>query len=127
MRALGTIALCGAFVLGASSPSLAAPRTPKSVLKITIAVKGGTTKGTWLNCNPDGGTHPSAHAACDLLRRVGGDPAKLNVTPKASCTQEIMPHAVMILGKWRNKTIKWGKVYNNSCMMKAGGGAVLAF
>ncbi|GGS69508.1 SSI family serine proteinase inhibitor [Nonomuraea spiralis] len=126
MRAVGTIALCGAFVLGASSPSLAAPRTPKVVLKITVAVKNGPTKGAWLNCSPDGGTHPSAHAACELLRKVGGDPAKLNVSPKASCGKEVEPRAVMILGKWNDKTIKWGKVYANACMMKAGGGAVLS-
>ncbi|MER6514590.1 SSI family serine proteinase inhibitor [Nonomuraea sp. NPDC001636] len=129
MRAVGTIALCGALVLGASSPSLAAaPPTPKVTLKVTVAVKNGPTKGAWLNCSPDGGTHPSAHAACELLRKVKGDPAKINVSPKAAaaCGKEVEPRAVMILGKWYGKTVQWGKVYTNACTMKAGLGTLLA-
>jgi hypothetical protein len=125
MRAVGTIALCGAFVLGASSPSLAAQRTPKAELKVVVGVKGGQTKGVYLNCNPDGGTHANAHAACNLLRKVGGDPAKLNVSPKATCGKEIVPHAVVIVGKWHGKTVKWGKIYSNACVMKAAGGALV--
>jgi hypothetical protein len=126
MRAVGTIALCGAFVLGGSAPSFAAPKEPKAVFRITVAAKGTPAKSVYLNCMPDGGTHPAAHAACNLLRQVGGDPAKLNVSPKAACTKELKPAGVVIIGMWNGKPVKWGKVYGNSCLMKAGSGALTA-
>ncbi|MEV0380963.1 SSI family serine proteinase inhibitor [Nonomuraea sp. NPDC050643] len=125
MRAAGTLALCGAFLLGATSPALAA-KPPQVELKIVDSVKGGSTKTVWLHCAPVGGTHPNALAACHLLDQVKGRPARLNVTPKASCTQEVQPHAVVIVGRWYGKPLQWAKVFANGCLMRAATGAVLA-
>ena len=44
-------------------------------------VKDRPLKGVVLTCDPDGGVHPTPAAACELLRKVDGDPAKLNVVP----------------------------------------------
>ncbi|GAA3687822.1 SSI family serine proteinase inhibitor [Nonomuraea antimicrobica] len=125
MRAAGTIALCGAFLLGTSSPTLAAP-PPKVQLKIVDAVKGGGTKTAWLHCAPVGGTHPNARAACRLLQQVKGEPSQLNVAPNTTCTKEIEPHAVVVAGRWHNTHVKWAKVFVNGCQMRAATGAVLA-
>ncbi|MFC4113517.1 SSI family serine proteinase inhibitor [Nonomuraea zeae] len=125
MRAVGTIALCGAFLLGASSPATAAP-DPKVQLKIVDAAKGGPTKTVWLHCAPVGGTHPNAKAACRLLEKVNGEPGRLNVSPKAACTQEVKPHAVAVIGRWHGKVVHWAKVFHNSCQVRAATGAVLA-
>ncbi|MEV4009506.1 SSI family serine proteinase inhibitor [Nonomuraea angiospora] len=125
MRALGAIALCGAFMLGASSPAVAAPR-PKAQLKIVDAAKYGETKTAWLNCGPAGGTHPNARAACQLLERVNGHPEQLNVTPNAICTKELQPHVVVVAGQWQGRTVQWAKVFGNGCTMKAAVGAVVS-
>ncbi|MFG1709929.1 SSI family serine proteinase inhibitor [Nonomuraea sp. M3C6] len=124
IRALGTIALCGAFMLGASSPAVA--DRPKVQLKIVDAAKGGETSTAWLHCAPVGGTHPNAEEACRLLEAVGGKPARLNVTPDASCTREVKPHAVVVIGRWYGKAVHWAKVFGNDCEMKAATGAVLS-
>ena len=126
MRAAGTIVLCGA-VLATASPALAEPiprPTPQSTLRIIVTVKRGPTKAALLTCDPDGGTHPAPAAACALLRKVNGDPAKLNVVPDPVCTDEYEPHAVLVRGRWRGRAVKWAHVYTNSCHMKAAGGAV---
>ncbi|MGW0806361.1 SSI family serine proteinase inhibitor [Nonomuraea sp. NPDC002799] len=125
MRAIGTIALCGTFMLGASAPAMAAP-APKAELKIVDATKGGPTKTAWLYCGPAGGTHRNAREACRLLDRVQGKPDKLNVSPKAACSQELKPHAVVVVGRWYGKSVHWAKVFPNACQMKAATGAVLA-
>jgi hypothetical protein len=125
MRAVGTIALCGAFLLGASSPA-AATRAPKVQLKVVDAVKGGATKTVWLHCAPVGGTHPNAKAACRLLEQVNGQPSQLNVSPNATCTQQVQPHAVVVIGRWHGKVVHWAKVFGNGCQMRAATGAVLA-
>jgi hypothetical protein len=124
MKAVGTIVLCGA-VLATASPALA-ERAPRSTLRVLVSVKQGATKAVTLTCDRDGGTHPSAHAACVLLRKVKGDPSKLKVVARPACTKEYQPHAVVVAGKWRGKPVKWGHVYLNSCEMRAAGGAVFS-
>ncbi|MET9241969.1 SSI family serine proteinase inhibitor [Nonomuraea sp. NPDC003709] len=126
MRAFGAIALCGAFMVGASSPAVAAPH-PKAQLKIVDAVKDGVTKTVWLNCGPAGGAHPNARAACRLLEKVDGHPERLNVTPDAICTKELQPHVVVVAGQWQGTTVQWAKVFGNGCTAKAALGAVVSF
>jgi hypothetical protein len=129
MRAAGALALCGtlcgAFLLGQSSPAVAG-RAPKTQLKIVDSIKGGATKTVWLYCAPAGGTHPNARAACRLLKEVDGRPSRLNVTPDASCTREVQPHVVVVVGRWRGQPVHWAKIFGNGCLMKAATGAVLA-
>ncbi|MEU4228182.1 SSI family serine proteinase inhibitor [Nonomuraea sp. NPDC026600] len=125
MRAAGTIVLCGA-VLATASPALADPR-PQATLRIVVVVKDRPPKAVLLTCDPDGGGHPTPAAACELLRKVDGDPAKLNVVPNPVCTDEYERHTVLVGGRWRGRMIKWSHTYSNSCRMKAAGGAVFTF
>ncbi|NRQ30996.1 hypothetical protein HII36_03995 [Nonomuraea sp. NN258] len=126
MRSLSTLALCGAFVFAAASPPAIAAAEPKAKLKVVVAVKNGTTKTDWLYCNPDGGTHPAAKAACGLLRKAKGDPAKVNVNPRPVCTKELTPHAVVVAGMWRGKPVRYATIFGNECLMKARTGALLS-
>jgi hypothetical protein len=125
MRAAGALALCAALLAGTSSPVQAAP-PPKAKLKIVDGMKGGPVKSVWLHCGPVGGTHPNARAACRLLRQVKGEPSQLNVSPKASCSQEIKPHAVAIAGTWYGRKVHWAKFFANACQMQAMTGPVTA-
>ncbi|MEV0229489.1 SSI family serine proteinase inhibitor [Nonomuraea sp. NPDC050786] len=122
IRTLGALALCGLVLLGTSSPAMAA--RPKDQLKLVVAVKGGETKTARLHCEPAGGTHPDAQAACELLEQVNGDPGQLNVSPDAVCTREAQPHAVAAKGRWDGKPVRWGKVFGNACLVKAATGAL---
>jgi hypothetical protein len=125
MKVAGALALCGAFLFTAASPALA-DRAPRSTLRILVAEKGGETKAVTLRCDRDGGDHPAPREACRLLRRAGGDPARLNAAPGQVCTRELRPHAVVVAGMWRGKTIIFGRVFGNPCLMRAAGGAVYA-
>ncbi|MEU4508917.1 SSI family serine proteinase inhibitor [Nonomuraea wenchangensis] len=125
-RAIGTMALCAAF-LACTSPALAqAPRPAKGKLKIAVAVKGSPTRGVTLRCNPDGGTHPHAKAACDVLRKYKGDLSTMHVPKSNTCGAEVQPYAVVIKGTWGGKQVEWSKGYRNACVMKAAGGALLS-
>ncbi|RVX43135.1 subtilisin inhibitor-like [Nonomuraea polychroma] len=125
MRTIGTIALCAAF-LASSSPAAQAARPPKGKLKIAIAVKDGPTRGGTLHCGPDGGTHPHPRAACDVVRKVGGDFNKIHVPADETCGEEVKPYAVVITGTWRGKKVQWSKGYRNFCVMQAAGGKLLS-
>ncbi|GAA2204126.1 hypothetical protein GCM10009850_001940 [Nonomuraea monospora] len=125
IKAAGALALCGALLAGASSTAQAAP-PPKAKLKIVDGMKGGPVKSVWLHCAPVGGTHPNAQAACRMLRQVKGEPSQLKAEPKASCTQEIKPHAVAIAGTWYGRKVHWAKFFANACQMRAMTGPVLA-
>ncbi|MFB4287939.1 SSI family serine proteinase inhibitor [Nonomuraea sp. ATR24] len=143
LKAVGALALSGAFLFAAAAPALAdpAPRSDqhsdqrsalrsdqrpeqRSALRVLVAEKGGETKAVTLTCDRDGGTHPSPRAACRLLRKAGGDPARLAASPGQVCTKELRPHAVVVAGMWRGKPVVFGRVYSNACLMRAAGGAV---
>ena len=131
------VALCGALLATAAASPALAERDPRSTLRILgrgeaggqqgrEAVKQRETKAVTLTCDRAGGDHPAPRAACRLLRRVHGDPARLNVTPDAVCTRELRPHAVVVAGMWRGKPVSFGRVYANACLLRAAGGAVFA-
>ncbi|WP_049569583.1 SSI family serine proteinase inhibitor [Nonomuraea sp. SBT364] len=124
-KAVGALALSGAFLFAAAAPAPAlAERDPRSALRILVAEKGGEPKAVTLTCDRDGGTHPSPRAACRLLRKAGGDPGRLAASPGQICTRELRPHAVVVAGTWRGKPVIFGRVYSNPCLMRAAGGAV---
>ncbi|MBT2227069.1 SSI family serine proteinase inhibitor [Nonomuraea sp. NEAU-A123] len=122
MRTAGPIVLCAA-VLATAAPALAEP-AHWSALKILIVVNKRVAQAAILTCDPDDGTHPTPAAACALLRKVSGDPAKLNVVPDPLCTTEYQPHTVLVRGRWRGVAVKFSHLYTNACQMKAAGGAV---
>ncbi|MCK2217496.1 SSI family serine proteinase inhibitor [Actinomadura sp. ATCC 31491] len=125
-RAIGTMALCAAFLACASPAPAQAARPPKGKLKIVVAVKGSPTKGVTLRCSPDGGTHPHPKAACDVLRTYKGDLNGMHVPKANSCGPEVQPYAVVVKGTWNGKKVEWSKGYRNACVMKAAGGALLS-
>ncbi|MDA0638469.1 SSI family serine proteinase inhibitor [Nonomuraea sp. MCN248] len=129
MKAVGALALSGAL-LAVAAPALArsgapgAAQAPGASLRILIAVKDGGTREARLTCRPSGGDHRSPRRACELLQQVDGDPGLLDVHPQAVCTREYRPVSVVVIGKWRGRSVSFGRVYSNACLMKAAGGAV---
>ncbi|GAA2476787.1 SSI family serine proteinase inhibitor [Streptomyces sp. NPDC059506] len=57
--------------LTAAAPVGAAPASRAASGRLVVSVVGASENGTWeLSCEPDGGTHPDAAAACDRLQEL---------------------------------------------------------
>ncbi|WP_405141399.1 SSI family serine proteinase inhibitor [Sphaerisporangium sp. NBC_01403] len=80
-----------------------------------------------LQCSPPGGSHPKAAEACKALEAVGGDPAKLNVSPGTVCPQASEPVSLAAIGMWDGGRIKWEHTFGNACLLRSAMGPVYAF
>ncbi len=105
---------------GSGDPS-AAPSSPVSVgtgdTALTIVVDDGKGKvTTWkLTCNPVGGDHPDAEAACQALDENGA--SALPAVPKdQACTQNIGgPQSATVTGIWQGQEIDSRFNLRNGC------------
>ncbi|MEV0593546.1 SSI family serine proteinase inhibitor [Nonomuraea cavernae] len=116
--------------LGAAGAASALASTPtsaghhaRSVLTITVTQNNGWSRVYRLTCDPDGGNHPNATAACGALRSVDGQISRLR-RPDAVCTREYAPTKVSVKGKWRGTNLSFSGSYPNSCLARAAVGAV---
>ena len=69
-----------------------------------------------LTCNPDGGTHPLPHKACNALRAVHGHIAALPGNP-GICPFIFAPVTATAKGTWRGHLVTFQKTFPNSCVL----------
>ncbi|WP_062431033.1 SSI family serine proteinase inhibitor [Herbidospora daliensis] len=124
MRTLVVAALV-AVPLFAAHPAVA--EAPSGALVLTRSVNGGQKVVAKLLCDPDGGSHPAAKQACDLLRSVDGDLAKLAYDPGRICTKEYFPHQVTAAGTWKGQAVRYARTFGNRCEMSAVTGDLFTF
>ncbi len=88
----------------ASDPSES--RAQASELTITARPGPDSPAETWtLTCDPPGGTHPDAEAACGALERVRRDPFA-PVPAGMLCTQVYGgPQTATITGTWQGRSV----------------------
>jgi hypothetical protein len=118
LGALAAIALtgCGAEDSGAgAAPS--ATLSPSAQTKLTVEVRPSpkSPPKTWtLTCDPPGGTHPQAAAACQALAKAG-DPFK--PVPKDAICTEIYggPQVATVTGTWRGAPVNAKFTRLNGC------------
>lgn len=88
----------------------AGAQDPSTRLTVTVSESGNpTADGTFeLECDPAGGTHPTAQRACDLLAEA----AKSGTNPfvptdrNAMCTQQSGgPAAARVRGTWQGEAV----------------------
>ncbi|WP_405165351.1 subtilase-type protease inhibitor [Nocardia sp. NBC_01499] len=93
------------------------PKPPKSDLTLTVtpAAQGSTPTRVTLTCEPTGGNHTNAEAACAALAAAGGDFDKLVGDPTAVCTQVYEPVTAAVTGTWQGKKVDWQKTFGNKC------------
>lgn len=144
MRSTRTAVLVGALLLGsvvaAPAASAASPGSPDPVRRTTVLKlwvqreaaapvesPGDAAKVITLTCDPDGGTHPHAEKACELLRGVDGDFRRLNERPNAFCPAVHDPVTAYERGLWRGREVSYKQTYGNSCWLAAATGAVFTF
>jgi hypothetical protein len=101
-----------------AGPAAASTSASESGLVITAytydPVQPVTTEVS-LRCEPTGGTHPDAEAACATLEQVDGDFDAL-IPLGMFCPEYFQPVAVEVVGKWRDRTVTFEHVYGNRCV-----------
>lgn len=92
---------------------------PSTTLNITTTRSVAQVRMANLTCEPAGGSHPDADAACQLLSDVDGDLDALEPDPGIACTMQYDPITVRLTGLWRGKSRQYTTTYENSCVMRA--------
>ncbi|GHG11195.1 SSI family serine proteinase inhibitor [Streptomyces filamentosus] len=95
----------------APTPEGAAPAAPASRTVI-------------LRCDPAGGGHPRAEAACADLHASQG---RVDRDSDIACVLLYDPVEVRAEGVWRGRPVSFAREYGNSCELGARTGAVFSF
>lgn len=127
-KRLGLLIAAGLAATAASAtalPAAAAPgpntTVPLTSLVMTkspaLATSGNASASrVTLTCEPTGGTHPTAQAACDSLIAVNGDFGKLPPVRGVACITLWDPVTVRVTGTWRMQPVSFTETYSNDCV-----------
>lgn len=134
-RLIGRTLLTATTVLGTAltpvAAASAAPETPQSgYLNLTVKPdnQARDARASLLTCNPNGGTHPHADAACKGLDAANGDLNQLNAEKaNAMCPMVNKPITVTAHGMWQNRSIRFEKTFSNACIAQSETGQVFQF
>ncbi|MGX6604267.1 SSI family serine proteinase inhibitor [Micromonosporaceae bacterium Da 78-11] len=99
---------------------------PGSQLTLTYMAEAGFAMAVKLTCEPAGGGHPDAAAACATLTETGADPAKI-APVQGMCMMIYAPITAEITGTWRGTPVAWTHKYGNGCEMKRATGVLFQF
>ncbi|WP_137815251.1 SSI family serine proteinase inhibitor [Gandjariella thermophila] len=127
---LAGTALLTATTLLTAAPGTAAtrPAEPRAMLLLSVAEQGGANRTSELNCDPPGGTHPSAVAACADLSRAQGNFDRLpGDTAHPYCPMMYRPVTASAHGTWRGRPVTYTATYPNGCVLTQRTGPVFRF
>lgn len=82
-----------------------------------------------LQCEPTGGDHPRASAACDELQAVDGHFQDLDAgsSSSESCTKERRSVTASAQGFWKERRVSYQSSTINLCELQRSTGSVFAF
>ncbi|GAA4017608.1 protease inhibitor [Allokutzneria multivorans] len=130
-RLPGSLLTAGAVMLCLTPPPAVAgtDMNAPSVLALSVVDehRGTPARRVTLRCDPTGGNHPFAAAACPQLAEVDGNFTRLNVGPHPQCTKEYAPRTVSASGFWRGRPVSHRAAYANSCLALAATGSIFRF
>lgn len=101
---------------------------PGTALRLSLTYPAASTSGTrmvTLTCDPPGGTHPRAAAACADLRRHGGNP--VHKPADQVCVMIYAPVVATAEGRWNGAAVRFRGEFPNDCVLHAHTGAVFRF
>lgn len=129
MRAFATVlALSTALTLATTPAASAHDRDwPQGKLTLTISFPEESPRirhRATLTCNPDGGNHPQAEAACDQLRYARGHIDRIP-SDDGPCTMGYRPTRVRAWGYWRGWFRLFSDRYTNPCVANRLTGGIL--
>lgn len=109
---------------------LAAPAASAQTESLTLRIGplyGGAAKSVTLTCDPVGGTHPDATAACKDLTAAGGYIP--NIPPAlGACPEYWMPVIASASGTWDGRPVSYARQFTNAgCANVETGGHVFHF
>ncbi|WP_419996079.1 SSI family serine proteinase inhibitor [Streptomyces boninensis] len=85
------------------------------ILAVQSVADPDKTQLAYLTCDPAGGNHPGAEAACAAIGEVDGDFGDLEET-QGMCTMEYAPVTVRAYGHWDDDIVHWSsEEYPNAC------------
>jgi hypothetical protein len=99
---------------------------PGATLTVNYKAAGGAATSVRLECDPPGGTHPKAAAACAMLAAAGGDPLAIEPAHHA-CFLIYAPIIAEVTGYWHGTRVDWRHEYGNSCEMRRALGVLVRF
>ncbi|MFD8013348.1 SSI family serine proteinase inhibitor [Streptomyces sp. NPDC058955] len=136
----------GAPAPGATAPEITAPGAPDrtaepaaTAVRLTVTGPAPTTtalspdlptaaapaaRTVTLHCDPAGGDHPRAEAACADLDATQG---RVERDSDTACTLLYDPVEVRAEGVWHGRPVSFARQYGNTCELNARTGAVFAF
>lgn len=125
---IAPVGLAAGLVFGTVAVLAAPANAALTSLTVSIvADDGNPNKAVTLQCEPAGGSHPDAKAACDDLIKAGGDFRKIP-PQNAACPSFFDPVTATVQGTWRGLRIFTSARYGNAgCANVATGGHVLNF
>jgi hypothetical protein len=99
-----------------------------SALLLTISDPVAGARTTELFCDPPGGSHPAAGAACPDHSRAGGP---IDEQPGDSrhpyCPMMYRPVTASAKGNWRGQPVTFTSTYPNGCVLTQRTGPVFQF
>lgn len=121
----GAIVLCGML-----TPAAATEQPSESTMVITVWDSSGIIatqiNEVVLKCEPAGGNHVDAEAACDTLTSVDGDFDELEPLPDA-CMLIYKPVYIEVGGNWRDRVVRFQHNYPNLCLAEIESRGVFSF
>jgi hypothetical protein len=100
----------------------------QSTFSLTIT-ENQESRNVTLKCDPTGGDHPRASAACDELRAVDGHFQDLNAESKSTeaCTKERQKVSASATGFWKDRQVNYQFSTDNLCKLQRSTGSVFSF
>ncbi|TDD64870.1 hypothetical protein E1293_40970 [Actinomadura darangshiensis] len=125
--ALGVVTLAFGTVAALAVPAHAAAASQLTVSVVPEISSGPADHSVTLECEPTGGDHPDAKAACADLIDAGGDFRRIPPS-SAACPQIYRPVVASVQGVWRGVKISTSARYINAvCANTETGGHVFNF
>ena len=115
-RTLPPLIATGATLLAAVVITGPAHAAPRSTLTASVQPAHGPVTTASLTCQPPGGSHPKAAAACATLAKAGGDPRRITPLDRM-CTMEYAPVTASLTGRWKGRAIRYRAEFSNACTM----------
>ncbi|MER5390217.1 SSI family serine proteinase inhibitor [Saccharopolyspora sp. NPDC002686] len=131
IRLLGRAAAGVACAVAVLVPGAAAAATDnsaeQSAFTLTVTESNQQTRTVTLNCDPVGGNHPQAAAACNQLQLVNGNLQRLDARAGNNCTKDRRDVNAEAKGNWRGTPVEIKLSAPNPCELKARTGAFFDF
>jgi hypothetical protein len=114
----------GVGVAAAEEPAPRPPASEPTFLWLLTSGTNGSARFANLTCDPSGGSHPEADAACRDLAAARGDFGKLPGDGGRACPDVYAPVTAAAFGVWRGTPVTYGARYGNACELSVTTGPV---